>query len=131
MARRILETATDGVHYVEYNGSEFRHVRVQNTDPYYAQNQESRKVIGKAAVTRKGSWSLPIGNIPFADYQQLVKANPDLRSTDPQIATAAWLKLLRSPLGERLRTVNKNLIPDSMSPDKGSILPIKEQNSDG
>lgn len=86
-------------------------VRVQNTDPYYEQNQMLRNNIGKDAVTR--DWAMPIGQIPFADYQNLVKKNPELKSKDAKIRTAAWLKVLKTY--EQLRTVRKSLIPGSIN----------------
>lgn len=126
--KKVVGVAADGYETVELRHGEYRHTRMQNTDPYYAQNQKLRKAIDKAAVTRKGSWALPIGQIPFADYQNLVKKNPELNSRNAEEQTKAWLKTLKSGVCEQLRTVPRNLIPDSMKPDAGSlILPSRIQ----
>ena len=119
-ARRNIGVATDGYQTLELDGRTVRSTRVQNTDPYYKQNAILRNNIDKSAVNR--SWALPLGNIPFADYQNLVKVNPVLRSGDAEQRTAAWLDILKSGLGDQLRTVRRNLIPDSMRPDSGSII---------
>jgi hypothetical protein len=93
---------------------------VQDSNRYFAENQFWRDNIDKSAVTKR--WALPIGQIPYSDYQALIKANPDLASKDNEIRTKAWLTLLRSSAGEQLRTVRQRLVPDSLTPDKGSII---------
>jgi len=120
--KRTIDIAKDGVETLEVKDKVVRHTRVQDTDPYYAQNRFWRDNIDKTAVTRKGSWALPVGQIPYADYQNLVKHNPELASSDAEVNTKAWLKVLKSGICEQFRTVRKNLIPESMKPDKGSIL---------
>lgn len=118
--KRVIHTAKDGYQTLEIHGTEVRSTRVQDTDPYYAQNQRLQGLIPKQAVAKR--WSLPLGQIPFADYQKLVKRNPELRSKDASVKTKAWLKLLRVADSSKFRTVTKNLIPDSMTPDRGSII---------
>lgn len=120
--KKIVGVAADGYETVEVRHGEYRHTRVQNTDPYYRKNQFLRNTIDKSAATRKGGWALPIGSIPFADYQNLVKQNPELNSRDAEIQTRAWLTTLKSGVCEQLRTVPRNLIPQSMRPDLGSII---------
>ena len=63
---------------------------------------------------------MPVAQIPMVDYKLLVQANPDLRSHDAEIRTKAWLTVLKGL--EKYRTVAKNLVPDSMHPDAGSII---------
>jgi hypothetical protein len=127
MLKRISDKATDGYTVHEIDGKHVRVTRVQNTDPYYAENQQLRNNIGKDAVRR---WAMPIAQIPFADYQELVKRNPGLRKGDAQSTTAEWLKLLRTGAAEQFRTVRRNLVPDSMRPDLGSIiLPSRVQKA--
>lgn len=121
MKHRVTEVAEDGYAGLKIEGGQIVNYRTQNVDGIYAFNKLSRDNIDKGAVTRKGSWAMPIANIPVVEFQNLVRVNPDLQSTDAQIRTAAWLKLLRSPEGAQLRAVNRNLVPNHMRPDRGSI----------
>lgn len=118
--KRTIEQTRDGLETLEVKDGMVRHTRVQNTDPYYSQNRLLRNNIKKSAVT--ANWALPIGQIPFADYQNLVKHNPELSSTNAEVNTKAWLKVLKSGVCEQFRTVRRNLIPESMKPDRGSII---------
>jgi hypothetical protein len=120
MTKQVIDVAADGYEVLEVSHREVRHTRVQDSSRYLAENKFWRDNIDKGAATR--NWAMPIGQIPYSDYQLLVKANPDLSSGDNEIRTKAWLALLRSGAGELLRTVRKQLVPDSLTPDKGSII---------
>jgi len=126
MSKRVIANTTDGVEGIVVDGNKVIRYRTQNTDSYYKENKFRRDNIDKSAVNRH--WALPVANIPFADYQNLVKADPELKHTDAKIRTAAWLKLLKTSACEQLRTVRRNLVPDNAEPDSTSILmPYKEK----
>lgn len=129
MKKRIFERTTDGHEGMVIEDGKAIRFRTQETDSYYQENQFYRNNIDKAAVTR--NWALPVANIPYADYQELIKRNPELSNPDAKIRTREWLKLLRSTACEQLRTVRKNLIPEDPEPDSGSILlPYKGKDSE-
>jgi hypothetical protein len=120
---RIIDQARDGFEVITIDGKNYRHSRVQNTDPYYSENAFLRNNIKKEVVNKR--WALPVAQIPYADYVELVKRNPELKHTDAKIRTEAWFKFLRTSTAEQLRTVRKNLIPGSQNPDLGSTAPPK------
>lgn len=130
MEKRTLTKTTDGQESLLLDKSTntvYKH-RTQDTNPYYEFNALMRDNIGKEAVTRR--WALPVANIPLVVYQNMLQSNPDLSNPDAKVRTAAWLKVLKTPELEQLRTVRKNLIPDHAEPDYGSIiLPYKEKAS--
>lgn len=117
--------AKDGHTIYETDGNRISATRVQEVDAYFEQNKLLRDNIDKTAAKR---WAMPIAQIPFAVYKKLVEANPALRYGDAETVTKEWLKLLQTGALEQCRTVRRTLMPDSLTPDRGSIiLPYKEE----
>lgn len=122
--RKVYERTPDGVTYFEADGRKFSTVKKQNVDQVYGLNRQMRRAIKKSAVTgkRKSSWALPVANIPMVEYEKMVRANPDLVSPDHETRNKAWLTALRQTSAERIRTVDRGLIPSNAGAHAGSIV---------
>lgn len=93
----------EGLAQVTYKGDKFQFLHVQNVDPTMKHAQKLRKA-------ENNGWTDDRSMRLVAKIPELVFfANPQLVEPSGRINRAELRKFLRSPMGERFRTVDKGI----------------------